>query len=174
MEHTQRLELMQRYRDGYQAVLDALEGASAEALDRPAGDGWSARMVAHHLADSEMTSAMRLRKLLCEPTPVLWGYDEELYSRKLWYTVRPIEVSLLAFRGARESTASLFEHLTEEDWGAKAGIPKAAVTPPRRGSKSTPPTRWITPPRSAVRSGEARSRGRGSCGHGHPGDGCPG
>ena len=116
MEHTRRIELMQRYRDGYQAVVDALDGASPEALDRLDGDGWSARMVAHHLADSEMTSALRLRKLLCEPKPVLWGYDEELYSRTLWYTARPIEVSLLAFLGARESTASLFEHLTEEDW----------------------------------------------------------
>lgn len=113
--HT-RSKLIQQYRDGYQAVVDALEGASAQALDRPDGDGWSARMVAHHLADSEMTSAMRLRKLLCEPAPVLWAYDEMLYSQKLWYTTRPIEVSLLAFRGARESTASILDCLTEEQW----------------------------------------------------------
>lgn len=113
--HT-RNQLIQRYRDGYQAVVDSLAGASPEQLDKPDGDGWSARMVAHHLADSEMTSAMRLRKLISEEKPVLWGYDEELYSRKLWYTTRPIEVSLLAFRGARESTASILECLTEADW----------------------------------------------------------
>ncbi len=116
MDTQTRKLLIERYRGGYQAVVDALEGASAAALDKPDGDGWSARMVVHHLADSEMTSAMRLRKLLAESTPVLWGYDEELYSKKLWYTERPLEVSLLAFRGARESTASLFEHLTEEAW----------------------------------------------------------
>lgn len=113
--HT-RNQLIQRYRDGYQAVVDSLAGASPEQLDKPDGDGWSARMVAHHLADSEMTSAMRLRKLISEEKPVLWGYDEELYSKKLWYTTRPIEVSLLAFRGARESTASILECLTEADW----------------------------------------------------------
>lgn len=116
MDTQTRNALIQRYRDGYQAVIDALEGATPAQLDAPDGDGWSARMVAHHLADSEMTSAMRLRKLIAEQKPVLWGYDEELYSKTLWYTTRPMDVSLLAFRGARESTASILECLTEADW----------------------------------------------------------
>ena len=116
MDTRTRNELIQRYRDGYQAVVDALAGATPDQIDKPDGDGWSARMVAHHLADSEMTSALRLRKLIAEEKPVLWGYDEELYSGKLWYTARPIEVSLLAFQGARESTASILECLSDADW----------------------------------------------------------
>lgn len=116
MDTTTRSELIRRYREGYAAVEAALAGAPAAQLDRPDADGWTARQVVHHLADSEMTSALRLRKLIAEPNPVVWGYDEELYAKSLWYDARPLEPSLLAFRAARESTATILEHLSEADW----------------------------------------------------------
>jgi hypothetical protein len=54
MERSERLD---RYRTGYAAVADELDGISDEELDRPAPDGgWSAREVVHHLADSEATA----------------------------------------------------------------------------------------------------------------------
>lgn len=115
-----RSDLIRRYREGCAAVEAALAGISAADLDNPDAEGWTARMVAHHLADSEMTSAMRLRKLIAETNPVIWGYDEELYSRTLFYDRRPIEASLLAFRAARESTAAILEHLPEDAW-SRAG-----------------------------------------------------
>ncbi len=115
-----RSDLIRRYREGYAAVEAAIAGISAPELDNPDAEGWTARMVAHHLADSEMTSAMRLRKLIAETNPVIWGYDEELYSRTLFYDRRPIEASLLAFRAARESTAAILEHLPEDAW-SRAG-----------------------------------------------------
>lgn len=116
MDTTTRLELIRKYREGYAAVEDALAGITPAELDRPDADGWTARQVVHHLADSEMTSAMRLRKLIAETNPVIWGYDEELYAKSLWYNERPLEPSLLAFRAARESTAAILEHLSEADW----------------------------------------------------------
>ncbi|MGE0601155.1 MAG: DinB family protein [Dehalococcoidia bacterium] len=120
MDTATRTELIRRYREGYSVVEKALAGASTDALDRADADGWTARQVAHHLADSEMTSALRLRKLLAEPNPVIYGYDEEAFARSLHYGARPIEASLLAFRAARESTATLFEFLSEHDW-ARSG-----------------------------------------------------
>jgi hypothetical protein len=116
METPDRTELIRRYREGFAAVEAALAGASAAELDRPDADGWTAREVVHHLADSEMTSALRLRKLIAEPNPVIWGYDEELYAKSLWYGDRPMEPSLLALKAARESTASILDHLSEADW----------------------------------------------------------
>ena len=116
MDTQTRLELIRRYRDGYAAVEGALTGITPSELDRADADGWTARQVVHHLADSEMVSAMRLRKLIAETNPVIYGYDEQLYANSLWYSDRPLEPSLLAFRGARESTAALLEHLSEADW----------------------------------------------------------
>jgi hypothetical protein len=72
-------------------------------------------MIAHHLADSEMMSAIRLRRLITEKNPVIHGYDEVEFARKLT-SDRPIEPSLEAMRWARETSAQILERLTEEDW----------------------------------------------------------
>lgn len=116
METQARLELIARYRLGYSAVEEALSGIAPEALDHADADGWTPRQVVHHLADSEMTSALRLRKLVAESNPVIWGYDEGRYAKTLWYGERPIEPSLLAFRAARETTANILDRLSEADW----------------------------------------------------------
>jgi hypothetical protein len=47
--------------------------------------------------------------------PVIQGYDEPAYARRLHYD-RPIEVSLDAFRVARAANADLLAVLSEEDW----------------------------------------------------------
>jgi len=107
--------MIQRYRDGHRAVVDALQGLSDEELDRSVSDEWTPRMIAHHLADSEMMSAMRLRRLITEKNPVIDGYDEVEFARKLT-SDRPIEPSLEAMRWARETSAQILERLTEEDW----------------------------------------------------------
>jgi len=110
-----RKQLISRYRDGHRAVMKALDGLREDELDRSASDEWTPRTIAHHLADSEMTSAIRLRRLIAEDNPVITGYDEVQFANKLT-TDRPIEASLEAMRWARESTAQILERLSEEEW----------------------------------------------------------
>ena len=120
MDRDARLALVERYKRGYGEVAEALHGASQDELDaRPAPDQWSARQIVHHLADSEMTSAIRLRLLLAQDRAEIRGYDQELFARMLHYD-RPIEASLDAFRAARRSTAELLDRMSERDW-ARAG-----------------------------------------------------
>jgi hypothetical protein len=111
----ERARLIERYRDGHRVVVDALRGVTAEELDRSATGEWTPREIAHHLADSEMMSALRIRRLLTETEPVIHGYDEADLARKLT-SDRPIEPSIEAMRWARESTAQLLERMSEEDW----------------------------------------------------------
>ena len=116
MDITQRRQLVQQYREGYAAVVAALEGATDAELDRRPGPGkWTAREIVHHLADSEMTSAIRLRRLIAEDNPVIVGYDQEEFARRLKYD-RPIAASLAAFKAARETTAEILDLLTEAEW----------------------------------------------------------
>lgn len=116
MEPAERQQLIDRYRAGHAAVLDALEGATAAELDaRPAPGEWTAREVVHHLADSEVTSYVRLRRLIAEDGPFIQGYDQDEYARRLHYD-RPIETSLEALRAARASTAELLDRLSEDEW----------------------------------------------------------
>ena len=115
MDAEERNALIRRYRDGHRVVAESFKGLRDEELDRSATDEWTPRMIAHHLADSEMTSAIRLRRLIAEDNPVITGYDEVEFAKKLT-TDRPIEPSLEAMRWARESTAQILERLTEEEW----------------------------------------------------------
>ncbi|HEY1162654.1 MAG TPA: DinB family protein [Candidatus Dormibacteraeota bacterium] len=115
MEAEERKALIRRYRDGHRAIVEALDGLRDDELDRSASDEWTPRMIAHHLADSEMTSAIRLRRLIAETNPVISGYDEVEFAQKLT-SDRPIEPSLEAMRWARESTAQILDRLTDEDW----------------------------------------------------------
>jgi DinB superfamily len=111
----ERKALIRQYRDGHSAVVEALRGLTDQELDRSASDEWTPRMIAHHLADSEMTSAIRLRRLIAEDDPVIDGYDEVVFAKRLT-SDRPIEPSLEAMRWARESTTQILERLTEDDW----------------------------------------------------------
>jgi hypothetical protein len=112
-----RKKLLDQYKDGYRVVSEALAGAKEEELDvKPAPDKWSAREVVHHLADSEMTAAIRARLLIAVDRPQIVGFDQDEFARKLHYD-RPIEASLDAFKAARRTTAELLERLTDAEWG---------------------------------------------------------
>jgi len=116
MDLTTRRQLVQKYKEGYQTVADAVQGATEAELDaRPAPAKWSAREIVHHLADSEMTSAVRLRLLLAEDKPAINGYDEAEFARRLYYD-RPIASSLDAFRTARLTTAEILDRMTDAEW----------------------------------------------------------
>jgi hypothetical protein len=116
MDKQTRRTLIEQYKDGYRVVVEALAGATDADLDaRPAPGRWSAREIVHHLADSEMTSAIRLRLLLAVDRPAILGYDQDEFARRLYYD-RPVEASLDAFKAARRSTAELLERMTDAQW----------------------------------------------------------
>ena len=116
MRREERHALIQQYEQGYEAIVAALEGITAaewEAREGP--DEWCPREIVHHLADSEMTSAIRLRLLIAQDEPTIIGYDQEAFVRNL-YSDRPVEPSLAAFQAARASTAPILRRLTDEQW----------------------------------------------------------
>ncbi len=119
MNTTTHQDLIERYKAGAEAVAQALEGIADGELDARAADGWTAREVVHHLADSETTSYVRLRRLLAEEEPLIAGYDEAEFARRLHYD-RPIAASLEVFRAVRRASAELLERLTDAEW-ARAG-----------------------------------------------------
>ena len=117
MDKKERERLIGVYRDGYRAIVEALQGVTDDLLDaRPRAGAWTAREIVHHLADSEMIAAIRLRLLLVEDRPQIRGYDQDAFVSRLSFD-RPHEASLMAFRYARECTAQILERLSEEQWG---------------------------------------------------------
>lgn len=116
MDDETRKALIGQYRAGYSTVVEALRKITTEELDaRPAPGKWTVREIVHHLADSEMTAAIRLRLLLAQDRPAIQGYDQDEFARRLYYD-RPHETSLELFRYAREATAEILERLTPAEW----------------------------------------------------------
>ena len=117
MTSTERQELMAQYKKGFDEVATSLEGFPANLLTAHPFDGkWSAAEIVHHLADSETTSALRLRRLLVEDHPLIQGYDQEAYAARLNYNNRDIAPALDAFRSARATTSQLFDSMSDADW----------------------------------------------------------
>jgi len=117
MTTEERQQLIATYKDGYNEVAAALEGFPQDSLTaHPIAGKWSAAEIVHHLADSETTSGLRLRRLLVEDHPLIQGYDQDAYAAALNYNRREIAPSLEAFRAARATAAQLFEFMADEDW----------------------------------------------------------
>jgi hypothetical protein len=117
MTREERQALIAQYKAGYEEVARSLEGFPAESLSaHPLPGKWSAREIVQHLADSEMNSAIRLRKLLTEENPQIQGYDQEDYARRLRYNERDMAPALDALRGARATTGQLLDSMDDHDW----------------------------------------------------------
>jgi hypothetical protein len=116
MTFIDREHLLHRYRDGYRAVMASLANITEREYDRCPGPGaWTARQVVHHLADSEATSYIRLRRVLAEDSPLIQAYDEERFARQLHYD-RPVEASLAVLKAVRTASAELLDTLEPHEW----------------------------------------------------------
>ena len=94
MTPEERKEMIGRYGAGYDEVLAALSDFAPQLWTaHPLPGKWSAREIIHHLADSESTSAIRLRQLLAEDHPVIQGYDQDHYADRLKYNDRDVAPS---------------------------------------------------------------------------------
>ena len=117
MTPEQREALIKQYASGYDEVANALNNFPAESLGaHPIPGKWSAREIVHHLGDSETTSAVRIRRLLCENEPLIHGYDQDEFAKRLRYNERDMGPALEAFRSARATTVQLLALMSEEDW----------------------------------------------------------
>src|SRR6266446_8712275 len=117
MTSEERRELIAKYKDGYDEVTRNLAGFPPALLTaRPIPGKWSAAEIVHHLADSETTSGLRLRRLLVEDHPVIQGYDQDAYAARLNYNNRDMKPALDAFRSARATTSQLLDSMSDDDW----------------------------------------------------------
>lgn len=116
MPTAERSARLDRYASGAADVADAVAGATDADLDRrpPSGE-WTAREIVHHVADSEAMAYIRLRRLIAEDEPIIHGYDEPTWARRLHYD-RPIAASLATIDSVRAGSLSLMQSLTPEEW----------------------------------------------------------
>ena len=111
-------ERVAAYQSATQYFLNLAVGTPPNLLDVCHENGWSARQVIHHMADSEAQSYARLRRLIAEPEgSVIQGYDESAWANctQLGYIDAPVQNSIAVFAAVRASSFDLLKRLNESD-----------------------------------------------------------
>jgi hypothetical protein len=116
----QRLELAPK------RLAVAVRGLTPAQLDtayRP--EGWSARQVVHHLADSIQNGNVRFRWALTEDEPTIKPYDENGWSSLADARKAPLEPSLAIFEGATARLVFLLESFGPKEWARRYYHPES-------------------------------------------------
>ncbi len=117
MNAKEREGLLVRYENGVRLLKEALAEVPREALDwRPAPGKWSVHEVIVHCADSETNSAMRIRYLVGESSPVIAGYDQDRWAQTFDYRKLPLDLSLRQVEAVRAWTVAFIRSLPESAW----------------------------------------------------------
>ena len=106
------------YESATRFFLNLARGVTPELLDVHHENGWSARQIIHHLADSEAQSYVRLRRLVAEPEGVmLVNVDEDSWAKeaKLGYETAPVENSIAIYAAVRAGSLDVIRRLEESD-----------------------------------------------------------
>jgi hypothetical protein len=102
----------------------SVAGLSDEQLDTPyRPDGWTARQVVHHVADSHMNSFIRFRLALTEDEPIVKPYNEAKWAL-LKDAELPVEVSLKLVDGVHHRMVVMLRSLTPADFNRKFHHPQ--------------------------------------------------
>ena len=111
------MALIDDYLAGPQLLRQAVAGMSREQLlARPIPGKWSTLEVICHLADFEIVGADRIKRVIAENEPTLFGGDENLFAARLAYHERDADEELLLIETIRKQVARILRTLKPEDF----------------------------------------------------------
>lgn len=107
--------------DDYQSGPDILRQAvavmSEEELDaKPIPGKWSTRQVVCHIADFEPIYADRMKRVIAEEVPTIFGADPDTFAATLAYEGRSLEAELDLVSAVRRHMVTILRSLQEEDF----------------------------------------------------------
>ena len=105
------------YGKAYETLVTGLAKFPPEMWDfRDEHGCWSIREHLVHIADSEVNSYIRCRRLVAEPGQPMMAYDENAWAVELRYADRSAEEAIALFRLLRSQTYDLVRSLPENAW----------------------------------------------------------
>lgn len=108
-------DLIDRYEHGGEKLRQAVIGLTRDDLHAfPVPGTWSIQQIVVHLADSDLVSGDRIKRLIAEDNPTLLAYDENKWVKNLHYDFQSAAdaVALLALN--RKVIASVLRRLGPE------------------------------------------------------------
>jgi hypothetical protein len=110
-------ELIARYDHGPVLLREAISGLSSIQLRIPTPPGvWSVLQVVCHLADFELVYADRMKRVVAEDRPTLFGGDPDVFAAKLAYAQRNVEEELDVIMSVRREVSRFLKTLSPDDF----------------------------------------------------------
>ncbi len=107
--------LIDAYLAGPVQLREAIAGMTDEQLNAaPVPGKWSTRQVICHIADFEPVYADRMKRVVAEDEPTMFGGDPDLFAARLAYQQRDLEVELALIEMVRKHVASVLRTLPAE------------------------------------------------------------
>ena len=109
--------LIDDYLGGLQILRAAVAGMTHDQLAaRPVPGKWSTLEVVCHLADFEIIFADRIKRVIAEHEPTLFGGDPTVFAARLAYGERNLDEELLLIALIRQQVARILRTLRPEDF----------------------------------------------------------
>jgi hypothetical protein len=94
-----------------------ISGWTITQLDTPyRPEGWTARQVVHHCADSHMNAFIRFKLALTENKPTIKPYAEALWAELPDAKIFPVNISIQLLEALHARWTILLNSLNEEQW----------------------------------------------------------
>lgn len=110
-------QLIDEYLKGPKLLREAVTGMTREQLlARPIAGKWSTLEVIAHLADFEPVYGDRMKRVLAENEPTLFGGDPDQFVAKLAYHARDLETELCLIDCVRRQMAAILRTVPDADF----------------------------------------------------------
>lgn len=105
-------ELPTTYSAGPALLRESVRGLTAEQVRTPSPPGrWSVLEVVCHISDFELVYADRMKRVVAEERPTLFGGDPDLFAAKLAYGQRDLEEELAVIDSVRKQVTRFLRTL---------------------------------------------------------------
>lgn len=112
--------LLRQYLDGPRQLRDAIRGLTGDQLRaRPVAGKWSTMEVVCHIADFEPVYADRMKRVIAEHEPTMFGGDPDTFAARLSYDARDLEEELNLIEATRRHVARILASRPAEDFGRR-------------------------------------------------------
>jgi len=110
-------ELLKHYENGPDLLKTAIAGVREDQFDQtPVPGKWSIRQVVCHIADFEPVYADRMKRVLVEDNPTMFGGDPDVFAAGLHYDKRNVHEELGLIAAVRRQMAVILRNSDVEDF----------------------------------------------------------
>jgi hypothetical protein len=123
-----RTKILESYSKGYENLIACINEMPKEMRQfKPAPNKWSVHEIIIHMADSEVNSYSRARKIISEPGSTIMAYDQDILADETKYHEQNTEDALELFRHLRKMTYNVIKNLPEETWSNSIYHPENGI-----------------------------------------------